>query len=232
MMLSDDPKEYIQDDLGNKDLIFDTLLTEAIHDLSAEMMKKLGIDIIKGTMMKVTILQVKLMWEKYKWKMLEATEKLELLVKSIVEDAQDGILVKITPESLLCFFPDKQRGMPTSISRSICAANGIYMHLLNDPIRLEDEVLRTSVCLSYGPVYKRALHIQKKILYDYHGSIVDDVLYKCKHLEKPQRDHAITICGNDTMIKHFFQKKRQERGQAKPDQAQMSKTLSAPTLPQ
>src|SRR5689334_20887050 len=108
---------------------FETILTEAIHDLSSEMLKKLGIEIIQGTMMSVSIKNVEYLWKKFKSKMLEAVESFETVIRHVVEKTQNGIIVKITPESVICFFADKAKNHQ-SIRKSLSAASQIQVRLI------------------------------------------------------------------------------------------------------
>src|SRR5689334_1617408 len=81
---------------------YDALLTDAINDLSPEMLKKLGIYIIYGTMMKISITQIASLWKRHLGKMFEVVEMLERVIKEIVEDMQHGLLVKIIPDAFIC----------------------------------------------------------------------------------------------------------------------------------
>lgn len=192
------------DDAINSQNFYENALTEAISELSSEMLKKLGIDIINGTMMKITVLQAKHLWKIHKGKMLEAMETLEGLIKSTVEDTYNGLLVNITPHSFICFFPDKNK-QHSSIIKGLQSACSLQMNLLHqanqEGIKVGEDHLRIQICISYGPVYKRTLHIQRKILYDYHGAVLDDLLYKSNGLTAFEN---ITICNNHPVIKKII----------------------------
>ena len=198
---------------------YETALTEAISEMSTEMMKKLNIDIINGTMMKITVLQAKHLWKVHKAKMLEAMEKLETMVKTTVEDIHHGLLVNITPYSFVCFFPDRNK-QHSSIIKGLQSACSLQMNLLHEGIILnenddhgkkghndhrtnehDEDSIKIQICIAYGPVYKRALHIQRKVLYDYHGAILDDILYKSNLLTAFEN---ITICNNNPVIKKIL----------------------------
>jgi len=216
----------VQGEIRDKETdFFETVLTEAIHDLSAEMLKKLGIEIIRGTMMSVSIVNVEYLWKKYKSKMLEAVETFETVIRDVVERAQNGIVVKITPESVVCFFPDKHQNHQ-SIRKSLSAAGQIQMRLVESPIMLDNEMLKTRLCISYGPVYKRALHIQKKTLYDYHGDIVEDVLCKEKCLWAQDSSSFITVCNNNPKILELLRELQNGMGKCKTKERLVEKPSS------
>lgn len=181
---------------------YDTLLTDAINDLSPEMLKKLGIYIIYGTMMRISFADIACMWQRHRGRMFEVVENLEKIIKEIVEDVQHGLLVKITPDAFICFFPDKPK--QHSILRSLLSACTLQMHMMNNPIRLENDLIKVQICISYGPVYKRALHIQRKILYDYYGEVVDDILYRVNHKVIPKESPFVTVCNNNPLIKQYI----------------------------
>lgn len=181
---------------------YETLLTDATNDLSPEMLKKLGIYIIYGTMMKISIVQITRLWKHHRGKMFEVMETLEKVIKEIVEDMQQGLLVKITPDAFICFFPDKPQHH--SILRSLYSACTLQMHMLNNPIYLEDDLVKVQICISYGPIYKRALHIQRKVLYDYYGEVVDDLLYRVNQMNIPKDSPIVTVCNTDPKIKEYI----------------------------
>src|ERR1044071_5498883 len=116
---------------------YDSMLTEAINDLTPEMLKKLGIYVIYGTMMKISILHIATLWKKHRGNMFEVVENLEKVIKDIVEDVHQGLLVKITPDAFICFFPDKPKNH--SILRSLSTACTLNMHMLSNPMRLEND---------------------------------------------------------------------------------------------
>ena len=163
----------------------------ALKELTPDMMKKLNIDVVTGTMVRIAIVNNDSLWDTYKSKMIEAVERLESIVKSTVE-SQQGILVKIIHDSFICFFPDRNR-VRSSIFRSIYSACKLRSELEDNPIYLDDgypscecpdgdqcrnapHTLQIVVFLSYGSAYRRSLHIQRKILHDYYGEIVDNIL--------------------------------------------------------
>ena len=155
----------------------------ALKELTPDMMKKLNIDVVKGTMVRIAVVDNDNLWNIYKSKMIMGVEKLESLVKSIIE-SQQGILVKIIHDSFICFFPDKSKAR-SSIFKTVYAACKLRTELEEHPIYLEDDngnscTLQVVIFLSYGTTYKRSLHIQRKLLHDYYGEIVDNVLnQKC-----------------------------------------------------
>jgi hypothetical protein len=154
------------------------VFTTALKELTPETMKRLNIDKVMGTMMRIAIVDHENLWTTYKGKMIEAVEKLESLIKRIVE-AQQGILVKIVDDSFICFFPDRNR-VRSSIHKGVYTGCRLRVELEEHPIHLEDHLnhctLQIIVFLSYGPTYRRTLHIQRKILHDYYGEVVDNVL--------------------------------------------------------
>jgi hypothetical protein len=160
----------------------------ALKELTPDMMKKFNIDLVTGTIVRIAIIDNDAMWTKFKSKMIEAVEKLESLVKRIVE-SQNGILVKIINDSFICFFPDRNK-VRSSIFKSIYATCQMRSELEQHPIYLEsdkhDGILQIVIFLSYGSTYRRTHYIQRKILYDYYGEIMDNILNQKCTLVNPE----------------------------------------------
>lgn len=190
-------KRLQDDNLDSKGNFYECVLTEAIQNMSTDKLKQLGIDILNGTMMCISIFHVRQLWQQHKSKMFEAMETLEKLVKQVVEDHKNGILVKIMPDALVCFFPDKQINHE-SILTCLCSAYSLRKHLSTYPIILEQETMKIKINISYGPVYRRSLRIQRKFLYDYHGATVEDVMYEGRKAVI-ETNEVVTICNNDIM---------------------------------
>lgn len=184
-------QENVQDDVRGQNGFYEYALTEAMQNMTPEQLKKMGIDIMHGTMIGIKILESRHLWQKHKSRMLEAVEMLENMIQETIEIAHGGSLVKIVSDSFLCFFPDKKKRF--SMSRAIHACSALHANLFQHPILFdrhppddknestynsEPDRLRIRICISHGPVYKRTLRIQRKTLYDYHGDAVDDVLRK------------------------------------------------------
>jgi hypothetical protein len=206
---------------------YESLLTQAIKELPIDRFKKLGIDIIYGTMMKISVLNVRQLWTEYRSKMLETMECLEMKVKNVVENDHQGILVKINPDSFVCFFPQKQREAEySSMTRCIAAActlhsDHVEIHNTDNDNNNDNSVpiddVKIHICISYGKVYRKALHLQKKILHDYLG-VVDDVLFKGNNLhfhssdnneqECEPLDKIVIICQNNAMVRKIISQLR------------------------
>lgn len=156
------------------------LFSMAIKETSDEVLKDMGIILETGTIVRISIADHCRLWKTYKSQMLKAHEKLESLIENILK-CIDGMLVKITQDSFICFFSDKEQR--NSMLRGIYTACLVNKDLKGNPLCLSTsgskDTLKTQIVLANGPVYRRKLHIQKKILSDYHGSLVD-IVQGCK----------------------------------------------------
>jgi hypothetical protein len=202
----------------NKDLTFSEkdVFFEAIKCTSFSDLGKMGIQCEHGTVVRIAIVDHHDLWEKYKGQMLLAHDRLECFIEDILKKV-NGILVKIIQDSFICFFPDKQKG--NSSTQSIFIACVLHNELATNPIVLtcKDDLdhlerergkkIHLQIVLASGPVFKRKLHIQKKVLSDYHGESVDAVLgYK---LPVKQENTFTIIASDGKFCKHVM-----DRGEA------------------
>jgi hypothetical protein len=182
--------------------------TKAIMDMeknNPELLRLLGIKQQWGTVMRISIANVQDLWSQYNREMFKVQEELEKLVKLHVEDQGNGIIVKVTEDhSIICFFVDgKDKSTKAGKQSMLNCMQACYMieyALKNEPIMLKENVpLRLHIYMCHGAAYRRTVHIQKKVLYDYHGSLVDQVAQIKVSLSEKSDDKSVNyyVCSKD-----------------------------------
>ena len=187
------------------------IIGQAISDLAQSEKDKLGIEMLTGSIMMISIEDNVKLWEKYKGQMFSAYEDFENFVTRIIE-LQKGIVVKIIGDIIICFFSDRKRH---SLWKSIKAASHLETYLKTNPIVIvndneqmdqNERNIHIKISLSYGRVYRRSLHIQKKRLYDYHGDLFDNMLHLHAAMKTTVEKCISVYISNE--YRHLFSKKK------------------------
>lgn len=176
---------------NNEDVFADAIMD--VQNNFPERLKPLGVLSQRGTLLKISIDDNDTLWKTYRGKMLEAYDSLGDIIRHFVEVCKNGHVIKLTQESYICFFPEKAKKNSTeSIFQCINTICKLQMSLITNPVSIDKENIKVHFVMSYGLVFKRSIHLQKKLLYEYHGEMMDSVL---------NANEEVIILGNVSLCK-------------------------------
>lgn len=151
-------------------------IIKALQNIPIDDMKKLGICMKLGTIMKIMIVETNdhVIADNDSSNIIFIQYTLLNIVRNILNPPgcinSSGIIVKVFEDSIICFYNDHSKFY--SVIQAVSDAEKIHNELLFNPI-----MKKMSICigLSYGLVYRQIMYIQKKIFFEYYENILDNI---------------------------------------------------------